>query len=126
MPDPAPLHPTLHTATVFRLERGDVLVFRHPLALTPATTRTITDQLERHFPGHKCIVLEEGADLEAVRVVKLSERFEFTTGNGPAQRVPRERASVPDLSTDRPAPLPEPKAPPLHHWESDRPIGEGD
>lgn len=56
--------PVLKEINRVRLKPGDILVFKYSGNLSAAVAEFIKIQLEEVFKGHRCIVLEDGAELE--------------------------------------------------------------
>lgn len=55
------------SASVMRLQPGDVLVFRTAQRLSAEQCDRIGNTIEGLFPGHTCFVIEGGAELMAIR-----------------------------------------------------------
>ena len=64
---------SLPSATVLRLEPGDVLVVSHPMALPLKAGENLLKSVKAEFPDHRCILLEEGAKFQVVRPSKATE-----------------------------------------------------
>jgi len=65
--------PPLESATILRLEPGDVLAVSHPLVLSDKAIENLLGSVKAQFPDHTCILLEEGAKLQVVRPSKAAE-----------------------------------------------------
>ena len=60
-------------AKAVSLKAGDVIVLEHPKLLSQKAIAHITASVERIFPGHKAIVLEEGMRLSIARAATPSD-----------------------------------------------------
>lgn len=58
------------SASVMRLQPGDVLLFRSPDRLTMEQSTRVSGILEKLFPSHEIFVIDAGQDLMAVRPAK--------------------------------------------------------
>lgn len=52
---------------IMRLEPGDTLVLKHSMLLNDAAWLHLREGMEALFPGHKCVLLDKGLDLDVVR-----------------------------------------------------------
>lgn len=61
--------PELKIEDCARLELapGDVIVYRHPKAVDRFAAAKIKDELGKGFPDHRILVLDDGAELSAIR-----------------------------------------------------------
>lgn len=57
----------LEHLSVLRLEPGDTVVLRTSALLAETDAARMRQIMEEHFPGHRCIVLEDGLELGVVR-----------------------------------------------------------
>lgn len=66
-PAPTPAPPPQRDIRVLRLQPGDVLIMRTPTRLSQIDQEGIRQQVEKQFPGHKCLVLTDGLELDIAR-----------------------------------------------------------
>lgn len=64
---PTRLKNTTAEVKVLRIQPGDVLIARVPGPITTVVAEHLRDQVAREFPGHKCLVLSEGLELDVAR-----------------------------------------------------------
>ncbi len=53
---------------IMNLRDGDIIVFKSPKPLTQDIIDALIEQTQAHWPAHKVVVLEDGLDLEIVKV----------------------------------------------------------
>lgn len=69
-PEPTPAPPpkdTVEEVRALRIQPGDILIMRVPGELPLVAHESIRTQLKELFPGHKCLVLEFGLELNVAR-----------------------------------------------------------
>lgn len=59
----------LESATILRLEPGDILVIKSDRRVSRALLERLQGRMQERFPEHKVLVLEAGLSLEVVRGV---------------------------------------------------------
>jgi hypothetical protein len=58
---------------ILSVRPGDVLVLKTDRALSEEETHLAREILQREFPGHRGIILDDGAELEVVRAEEIVE-----------------------------------------------------
>lgn len=66
------------------LQPGDVLVYRHPKRIDRASAERIRAEIKKAFPGRRCCVIDEGAELAVLRPVDAQGGGSAPADAGPA------------------------------------------
>lgn len=68
-PEPTPAPPpknAVEEVRALRIQAGDILIMRVPDQLSQEALENIRTQLKEFFPGHKCLVLQSGMELNVL------------------------------------------------------------